>query len=517
MTATGTWRNAGRLVGSPDGIGCRRLLAGTAGPRALLALLVLGAIGGVQATVDSALVEVTDSNPPDTVPVYEVAGSPATYLEVALTHAIYRYAEDPGLADVVVLDRQDNRLPSRVVAAVAVPSETRVERDLRFFPVAPGVDPRNWVLQGKTSVRIDEEGTSIRIDADHGTEAGASPDTEFYLVDLGEPDARTRLDHLTLEWRPDSVNRYLEVEVGGSRDLRQWSMLATQTLVDIRHDGQTLVRKDIPLAIEADRFKVLRLKFLRGGETLKLTQVVARMRVIGSSALPPPERWEVAGVPASLPLVAGDLGTARERRRPVVEAWEFRRDDQAPATTVALALGQSIHGDTLRLLSRQRERQDWRLVHEGLWFNQRVGDTWQHSDPIHLVGNRDRYWRLELHQRLREETIPSLVFEHPPRSLRFIANHNPPYRIAVQRGTAGWPDPDGEVFDRLVQDASPHWLSVPVVMLDPPPLDGEMRESTLPWPSIGFWTALVVAVSVLLVLAIRLCRQAGGGDGSGAG
>lgn len=436
----------------------------------------------------------------DTTAVYQINESQGNYLQANLTHDIYRYSANNQLQDVVVLDAEGNRLPSRIVPVEIQLQETEAQIPVKFYPVAVGATPDTW-LAGKTKIRIDQNAISINIDNNAPEQAVSQQQkVDFYLLDLSDID--TRIDGLALEWQPYEANQYLDVELSGTRDLRNWTSIAQDTLVHLQKDGQTLTRNHISFSMEKNQYRYLRVKFLRGAENLLLTRMYAQSKT--HTARPPTaDIWQVNGE------LAQDQNTALQNRQNAkalpITAWEYQREERVPATKLQLALGNTTYGDSIDLFSRATKNQPWRLVHRGIWFNARVGSDWQQSDAIEVYANSDKYWRVELNQSLPTSTHPALVFEHPPQRLQFIANNTAPYAIAIDH-KAGAHNTNAKIFAQLTENKNLVWTKVSLVELKPD-IANFATIARFNWQTALFWGMLLIAVAVLVGFAIRLYRQ----------
>ncbi|MCW8195941.1 DUF3999 domain-containing protein [Proteobacteria bacterium 005FR1] len=429
-------------------------------------------------------------------PVFETTENRAVYLQAPLAHVIYRYARDSQLHDLVVLDANGNELPSRVIDAPAVKSENAELVSLSFFAVPAGTKPQSWFSDGKARVEID--GGTVSVTVDELDSKAAREGTAFYLVDLRN--LEVTIDGISLDWPTAEPGQYLQVSVEGSDDLQHWQNLALETLVQLSREGEMLLHREIPLSLRPDQFDYLRIRFPKG-ESPELSGISAlRAPVVEYLPL---DRWQVEGKLAE--AQSSVVERAMTAERDPVAAWHYQREENAPARAVSIDLGEIPYGDRLRIYSRDDDSFEWRLLHSGIWFNARVGDEWQRSEAISTYPNTDRFWRVELAQAIAAKTKPVLVFEQPRQLLQFIANNNPPYRIAVadtvRSGKAA-----GQVLSQLIGDDSVEWQSVDLSLIEgvrPP----AAKAAGLNWSAWLFWALLVLAVLVLIAFAVRLYRQ----------
>lgn len=445
---------------------------------------------GVMASLCAALPSAAQT------PVFETAENPGIYLQAPLEHVVYRYARDSQLRDLVVLDVDGNELPSRIIDAPAVQRESAEPIALSFFAVPAGTTPRSWLNDGKARVEID--GGTVSVTVDELDSKATREGIAFYLVDLRNLDVA--IDKISLDWTTPEAGQYLQVNVEGSDDLRQWQNLALETLVQLSREGEMLLHREVPLSLRPDQFDYLRIRFPKG-EAPELSSVSAFHAPVVEYI--PVDRWQVSGQLAE--AQRSMIERATTPNSDPLAAWSYQREDNAPARAVSIELGDIPYGDRLRIYSRDDESYDWRLLHSGIWFNAKVGDDWQRSEAISIYPNTDRFWRVELDAALEHKADPVLVFEQPRQVMQFIANNNPPYRIAVAE-TVRPGKASGQVLSQLIGDESVEWQFVQLKFLEgvsPPPDKG----AGLNWSAWLFWSLLVLAVVVLIAFALRLYRQ----------
>ncbi|MCO4785230.1 DUF3999 family protein [Marinomonas atlantica] len=420
--------------------------------------------------------------------VYEVQDMAGVYLQATLPHSIYRYSNSSQLTDVVVLDRDGNALPSKIVKSTQAKRKESEPVALEFFQVSTDYVPSDSI-QGNTQLQI-EKGV-IAISMEQGQ--GQSSEEPFYLIDLSE--RAQALQSVALEWVADTSSQYLPVTLSGSNDLVRWTTLTQDTLVKLNKEGQALLRNKVQINLAAQRYQYLRIDFPENRE-VQLTEVLGQQP---HSVEPPSyQHWQVQG------RLAEKQRSIADDDNPV-SAWEYQRNDKAPVQALNINLGQTTHGDTVRIYSRSLTNGDWRVRFNGVWFNAKVGDTWQHSDAMNLSPNADPYWRVEFNPNLSRSAEPKLVFQYPSQNLQFIANNNRPYQVAVvaevpaERASA-------KVFTQVMKGQQVDWINADLIKLDSIARP-DNSESLTHWTDVLFWITLVLAVVVLLVCALRLLRQ----------
>lgn len=439
----------------------------------------------------------------DVTPVYQIKDTVETYLQTTITHDIYRYSSSIQLNDVVVTDKEGNKLPYRITPPSTQTSEQSHQRSVRFFPVAVGVPPEIILALSSASIRLDDNGISVSAEKTINTELQeqAAP-IDFYVVDLSE--LRERADKLVVNWQVNETNQYLEMQVSGTNDLTNWTPLAQGTLAQLQKDGARLTSNKLALNVAEKQYAYLRLNFTRGGEKLQLTEVhVENIDKIPN--VPPADIWNINGEIAN--EQDSTLRSADLKKNPVA-AWEFTREDIAPLNAVSLDLGTIAYGDGIKVFSRSSEKKSWQLVHQGIWFNAQVGNEWQHSNPINLHGASEVYWRVEFNEQTRKTLKPVLVFHRQPQHLQFIANNTAPYNIAIDSEAA----PDNQqnnlqIFSQLLSNKEAKWVQVKLEELNPSISSFARHATVFSWKTILFWIVLLGAVGALVFVAVRLIGQ----------
>ncbi|MEN0037431.1 MAG: DUF3999 family protein [Cellvibrio sp.] len=439
----------------------------------------------------------------DVIPVYQIKDTAETYLQTTITHDIYRYSSSIQLNDVVVTDKEGNKLPYRITPPSTQSSEQSHQKSVRFFPVAVGVPPEIILALSSASIRLDDNGISVSAEKTTNTELQEqTAPIDFYVVDLSE--LRERADKLIVNWQVNETNQYLEVQVSGTNDLTNWAPLAQGTLAQLQKDGERLTSNKLTLNIAEKQYAYLRLKFTRGGEKLELTDVhVENTDRIPN--IPPADIWNVNGELADeqdSALRSADLKSTS------VAAWEFTREDISPLNAVSLDLGTTAYGDSIKVFSRSSEKKSWQLVHQGVWFNAQVGSEWQHSNPISLQAASEAHWRIEFNEQVRKTLKPSLVFHRQPQHLQFIANNAAPYNISIDDQAA----PDNQqnnlqIFSQLLSNKEAKWTQVKYEELNPSISSFARHATVFSWKTILFWVVLLAAVGALVFVAVRLVGQ----------
>jgi hypothetical protein len=432
------------------------------------------------------------------IPVYEVKESAGSYLETQLTRDIYRYTPQGNLHNLVVLDNEGNKLPYLIHKASPTLNEVVKTFPVNFYPVAAGSPTENLKSLGHTSIRITEQSVAVDV-IPRSTDSVAAP-VDFYLLDFSS--TKHAIDSLIIDWQASEAHQYLEVTVSGTQDLQRWTSLSQNTLVQLEKDGQKLLRNKIVLDLAAQQYPYLRLAFVRGGARLKINGI--RMENRADVTHPTPvEIWRVNGELAEEQNTVVRASNIKE----AVAAWEFTRDDSAPISSFSLHLGEDTYGDSVKVFTRATSKTVWEIVYQGIWFNTKIGDAWQHSEALTTANNSHRFWRVELVESARTRVQPSLEFQRAPDALRFIANQRGPYQIALdQQSSTNHQHAIAQIFLQLSENKRHDWQQVELIPLRP---DAALfaQKTSINWATWIFWGILVSAVALLVGFAMRLFKH----------
>lgn len=434
-------------------------------------------------------------------PIYQVSDAQGIFIQVPLTHEIYRYTSHANLQNIVVLDAEKNPLPYRLITIA--PQEQKKEptlivNPLAFFPIA--IDATPDTLRKLHTSQVKVQGSGVQIATSDKTLNNKTP--EFYLVDI------SKLDHditsLIIDWNAQVANQYLELELEATRNLQDWSSLGNATLVQINQLEQSLKHNHINVAIARKEYEFLRLRVLRGAENLQITGVAAEQKIGATEIQKVNEAWNVAGQLAKTQTTVYFPNS--HSKTYAVAAWEYIRDEATPIESLAIDFGTNTYGNSAKLFSRDAENQSWQLQHQGIWFNAQVGSKWQKSDAVNVYRNHDKFWRLELNESAKNMSAPQLVFAWQPTQLQIIANNKTPFMLAISTDKSSG-DNREQVFNQILSSASPQWQAATLIKLNVQPEAVTSASKAIDWKQWIFWAAILLAVVVLVVFSLKLVKQ----------
>lgn len=436
-----------------------------------------------------------------TTPIYQVSDAQGTFIQVPLTHDIYRYTSQSSLQNVVVLDADKNPLPYRLVTTA--PHEQKKEptlivNPLAFFPIAVDATPDTIRKLHTSQVKV--QGDNVQITTGDKTLNNKTP--EFYLIDI------SKLNHditsLIVEWDAQAANQYLEVELEATRNLQDWFSLGNATLVKINQLDQSLKHNHIKVALAKQEYEFLRLKILRGAEDLHISSIASEQQIGIVVPQKNSEAWSLSGQLAKTQTTVHFPNSHSKVYS--VAAWEFTRDEATPIESITIDFGTAVYGDGAKLFSRNADNQTWQLEYQGLWFNLQVGSQWQKSDAVSVYRNSNKFWRLELNEAAKSISAPKLVFTWQPMQLQIIANNKPPFVLAINTSKNSSNNRE-QIFSQIISSSSPTWTAASLTKLDVQPEQVINTAKTINWKQWIFWSALILAVTVLIVFSLKLFKQ----------
>ncbi|RYY75349.1 MAG: DUF3999 family protein [Gammaproteobacteria bacterium] len=431
------------------------------------------------------------------LPIYQLNNVQGTFVQVPLTHEIYRYSRYPDLRDLRILDGELNALPYQLVSVSPKLEKTEPQiiiDQLAFFPVAIDATPDTLRKLHTTQTKVRDG--QVQIATSDRLLDNTMP--EFYLIDV------SKIDHaitaLAVDWTGQGGNQYLEIELEATHNLKDWTSLGQATLVKLKQQEQQLKHDEINVDIAAKEYEFLRLKIVRGADQLNLTSVRALQKIqLSSLQKSNTEIWNIPGQ-----LAKAQTSFDSRRRAQPVAAWEFTRDDITPAESLSINLGSKIYSDTVKIFSRSTEKQGWKLMYQGIWFNVQVGESWRTSEAIGIHSNHDKFWRVELNESAKNFQVPELIFSWQPLQLQIIANNKPPFSVAISNQA----NPNNPyLFKQILGDASPNWTSANLIRLNVQADAFVSDEKKVNWWQLIFWVTLVAAVIVLLIFSLKLFKQ----------
>lgn len=397
-----------------------------------------------------------------------------------------------------VKDQLGNPVPFRFVQKKPVPDLIADDIALPVFLLTTNETPTNTSLP-PAMIRVTPNSIEVRTEAAQQT--GANSTTE-YLIDLR--DIEQRPSQLRFNWQGDESNRIYSLNVYYGNDLQHWQHAGRFALTRLLANDTMLEKNHLDLPAQAATHDYLKVQF-EPESPIVLNSIIGhhqRYQQTKSATM----AWTVNGHAADHQVRAT---SSRQRRRDdvPVTAWEYPRQERAPANTVFIDFGQRGFIGDLRLLSKNENDQDWREVFNGTWHHIRHQEQWYSSSAIALSQGSARHWRIEVDDSEATAHPPSLRFHAPRWQFQFLANGHSPYLLirtddANHRSISAMQ----EIFDSLDIGSDAPATTVQV--------QAQVAAITAPEEAprnlrhIILWSLLIGASVIMLYAVFRLFRQA---------
>jgi hypothetical protein len=407
--------------------------------------------------------------------VYAIELSPALYLQV----------QRADLGDLAAFNGAGEALAFGPLA----PASPRAEpqwRDAPWFvlptPAAGASDDLNLQV-----LRTADGAIRLRADLGAGESAPTSGDV---LIDTGiDPEARLRLQALSLDFAASAADFSAQLQVDASDDLSDWRLsVAHASVLRVRQGGQTLQRRRIDLPGMVARY--LRLRSSEPG-ALPLSGV------------------QVATLAQDTPDPRPDRVLAAEWVGRDGDAWLYRLPARIPAAQVNLRLAQDNAVVRAELSSREHAQDRWQPRGGLMAFRLRAAGVTLDNEPLALNPNRDREWRLNTDIAL--QTPPQLEFAYQPERWLLLTQGAAPYVIAAGSNRARRDAPPlSALLAPLRIKYGDDWqppqaaLGAPVLAAGTVALAPSARER---WSDRALWLLLIGAALAIGWMVVRLLRE----------
>lgn len=341
----------------------------------------------------------------------------APFIQLPLPVSVYAHSQQPGLADLRLVDAADQRVPFALLSPREDAVRAREQaRPAALYPLPPG--PVGTTLP--PSIELVVQGERITLRQRPGAAGASARPSAGWVFDLGErtPD-QLPPQRLRLRWSgPAEFSVAYGIET--SDDLRRWRRGGSGQLMALASPTGALTQPWVMLDGAPGRF--VRLVWADAARAPQLTGVDAVTE--HAEAVPrdaPTELRLTATVPAPDPA---DPGAAR--------ALQLDLGGVLPLRQLDLGLPAGTQVVPLRVQQRQRDNEPWRELTQGVIY--RIERDWvvSRSPPLAL-DTRARYLRL-----LPDERAPAIDAARTPVVLQlalarvvFAAQGRPPYRLLV--------------------------------------------------------------------------------------
>jgi uncharacterized protein DUF3999 len=403
---------------------------------------------------------------------------------------VYRGVERRDLGDLRVQNGAAEFVPHALVRPAASERKPVPSVTLPYFPLlgAPGRPVEDMALR----VERRPDGT-VKAVVSTGERGAAPRRTVAYLIDASAATAALR--ELRFDWQPEPEGTSLDLRIEASDDLRSWRSAGSGVLIQLRHGDALLERRAIELApVKAKYFRIS----WRGQGEWKLTGITALpvdamaesprawLRVQGAAGLKPGEY--AFELPVSLPV---------DRLR-----FELPQENTVASSIV---VAQPRPGGPERVVASSVL---YRMEHRG----QKLVNP-----DLEIAATAEPRWVLRVDPRGGGlgGGMPVLHAGYVPHRLVFVARGEPPFRaqfgnkeavpaaLAVQTLVPGYAaDKEIPALAARLGEVRTHEIVKPTAAEAARSYAGQMDEK-----KVWLWSALVLAVLVIVGMAFKLTRQ----------
>lgn len=425
--------------------------------------------------------------------VYVLQSSSEPYIQFVVPKEVFTFAAlrqgDYGLSlsHFSIVDNQGQPLPYAIFRQPR--PELTKQSEITQFPV--------YRVEDRIVEPIQQKGTEIHIQGNRIDISTAADVTQssigknIYLIDVRNLDKN--IDALQVDWLEEG-GAIKQWQLEASVDFQRWTSLGQYNLVKTQNADTQLVQNTISVNLSPKQYQFLRLTPV-GDHSESITRIQGLSHSLQSLAPVKEEHWSIEG--NSLGLQA----SASRYRTDKVHAWEFTRNEQIPAVSLALNLGNFTYAGNASFYAKQEEKDSWRPVYSGYWMNAQVGSQWKTSAPIELQNNAIRFWRVELDETAKLQSV-SLGFSWEPLIVRAITNNKAPFHIEDQSPNSVDPQ---KLYHQLIGTESRVWVDITLTQTAARSFVAEPEKKN--WSLWLFWIGMFTVVIVLAAFSLKLLKQ----------
>jgi hypothetical protein len=413
----------------------------------------------------------------------ELSGQ-AAYYTMSVPQGVYAASERSDLGDLRVLNGAGEPVPYTLQTQADPVSVNRVRRSVDWFALPAS---NRDVSAAHSGVTIAADG-SLHVRPQPQT---SEPQRRDDLIDLGQH--HEGIDALWIHLRNDSYQGRVSVEQ--SDDLRAWEPLGDATLLRASRDGKWLLQERVD--VDGLRSRYVRLHWIDEEPAIESVEIETAT--------------QTAGVPDATLVPWRDV---RVRAGQAAGEYRFDTDGAYPVEALRLGLPQRNTVVNATIESRNDAQQPWQQVASASLFRIEGQSGETRNEPVRFAANPDRQWRVLVDTRSGGlgNGVPTAAIRWRPAQLTFLARGNPPFELAI--GNRGLSSVAVTRRDLLLggtpEIATAQLGAAKAVDATSPPTDAAKDGDAT--RRIALWGALIVAVGVLALLALRVAR--GGASGS---
>lgn len=435
----------------------------------------------------------------------------APFMQLPLTPAAYARIEQPGLADLRIVDAAGERVP---FAILAPRSDLRASDQVREVVLYPLPARPNAAGTWTSPVDVVVQGDRIEVRRRAGpppsdttaTSMGAAGTSGGWLVDLGAvPPGEGAARSLRLVWSgPAEFTAAYAIET--SDDLRIWRPAGAGQLMALQSPAGALVQDVAPLPEGGSRF--VRLVWAEPGTAPVVT---------GARSFSREQHLVALDSAAELTIGAGTEPVSKAGTDAAVkDALHFDLGGALPIVDIDLRWSAGTHVAPVRLQGRAGIDEPWRELGGGVFYRlERVGVA--SESPAIALGGTDgptvvRYLRVVPDERAARVAAADvkLVVHAQLARLVFAAQGQPPYRLlAGSRDAAAGALPASTLVPAIETErarfGSATLESFTEIASAVQEIDRASRDAQ--WRPWLLWAVLLLGVAGLGTLVFRLARS----------
>lgn len=161
------------------------------------------------------------------------------------------------------------------------------------------------------------------------------------------------------------------------------------------------------------------------------------------------------------------------------------------------------------LYSRADSKAEWRFRKSINQFRLNLGDTQLHSQPIELVANNDKYWKLYLNNEAQfsENQLPEIKVSWPTKRVMFLAQGNAPFMLSLGNPTIK--KAQNSNFKTFIKNLKQSGSVIGKVKVGQLNSTGKTFKTTpqIPLKHIILWLVLILGTLLMAFMAYRLYQQ----------
>ncbi len=420
---------------------------------------------------------------------------PGAFVQLPLPVAVYARSQQPGLADLRLLDAAGQRVPFALLAPREDSIEQRQQaRPATLYALPPG--PVGSTLPASIELQVQGDRISLR-QRGAAMPDGARPGAGW-IVDLGErAPEQAAAQQLKLHWSGPaefSVGYRLEF----SDDLRRWHRGGGGQLMALQGRSASLTQPLVPLEGDGSRF--VRLVWSDPAQAPRLDGAEALTEQRETVQQDPPTELRpavrLAQADGGAPVLETDLGA-------VLPLRDLSFDFAAGSTQVL----------PLRVQVRNRPDAPWREVTQGVLYRIERDGTPSLSPPLAL-GLHARHLRLLLDERSAapDPARVPLVLHAQLASVVFAAQGAAPYTLQVGApytpGSQPGALPVGTLVPQLKEERARFGRASLGAFTEVPEAAARAArdEAWAAWRPRLLWAVLLGGVGALALMVWRLAR-----------